>query len=147
MGQKREDRREKGGLSEEASDPFSRFDREDPLAKYGSRNGPEKEEPTARKTKDFLDKGGSQEKQGNSLRLGGGGGLPGSVDSRNLLEEKEASDFDDLDFEEKEKEAGVRNNTIGRGTEARNKPVAQREEKEPEAPEAGGDLDFDDLEF
>ena len=143
MGQKREDRREKGGLSEEANDPFSRFDREDPLAKYASRNGPEKEEPTTRKTKDFLDKGRSEEKQGNNLRLGGSG-LPGRVESRNLLEEKEASDFDDLDFEEKEKEAGVRNNTIGRGTEARNKPGAQREEKEPEA---GGDLDFDDLEF
>ena len=65
---------------------------------------------------------------------------PRRVESRNLFQEKEASDFDDIDFEEKEKEAGIRNNIGTNPSLPRTKAAEAKEEKEE-------DLDFDDLEF
>ncbi len=44
------------------------------------------------------------------------------------------TDFDDIDFEEREREAGVRNEGVGVGGAG----------KKPDTP---GGLDFDDLEF
>ena len=63
-----------------------------------------------------------------------------------MFQEKEASDFDDLEFEEREKEAGViARNLGGDGGLGGRKMGEAKEEKSHGG--GGGDLDFDDLEF
>ena len=67
--------------------------------------------------------------------------------------EKESSDFDDIDFEEREKEAGIRGGGIGGGANRANDMRggvgvgAAKDVRESQDGGGGGDLDFDDLEF